>query len=258
MALKNWIASYSGCDGGSPDLSEIWFVGIEWGFAKVNGQTDREHFKAVADYHSGGMSKAIKLGYADPHDSEYVVGDNIDYTFGRNSAKLITAVKGYNVKNYNTVVHEIANSEVFKLNLYPIGLPNTEDNLWGTFNLDRLTGLATKQEYRNYCKEHRFPFFREEFNKHKPRLILCTGTSYIEDFASCFLGIDNISELTCEELTDVSLKNNKPRKLYWKWASENTLFATVPFMTNPSGLNSHSLLQQFGTRIKEILDEKYE
>ncbi|MFT5297803.1 MAG: hypothetical protein ACI9YH_003842 [Colwellia sp.] len=255
MKLKEWVASYAGCDGGSPDKSSIWFVGIEWGFAKDKGQNDKEHDKSVADYHQGSMLESIKNGYAQPDADTFIMGENIDYPFGRNAGKLIAAVKGHTVDNYKIVAENTSDTDIFKLNLYPVALPKDHDNLWIKFNLESLTGLKNKQDYRDYCKEHRFPFFRQEFRNHAPQLILCTGTSYVEQFSKCFVGIDEISDLHSEKITDVSTNNNKPRTLFWKWVSQDTLFVAVPFMTNAAGLNSHSLLQQFGDRIKKIMDE---
>jgi hypothetical protein len=37
MSFKNWVASYSGCDGGDPVNSNIWLVGIEWGYSEPFG-----------------------------------------------------------------------------------------------------------------------------------------------------------------------------------------------------------------------------
>jgi len=58
--------------------------------------------------------------------------------------------------------------------------------------------------------------------------------------------------LNQEVITDSSPANNTPRYLYWKWINKRSLFVVVPFVTNASGLNSHSLLQAFGDRIREI------
>jgi len=170
MELKKWVASYAGCDGGSPSESSIWFVGIEWGYGKDLGQTGAERDNAVREYHSGSMLDEIKSGWSDPIDDKYSPNDHTHYTFGRNSAKLMSAIKGADVREYHSVVKSLPDTDVFKLNLYPIGLPNTDDFLWSKFDLSAITGLSTKQDYREYCAEHRFPFFRSNVDRYSPGL----------------------------------------------------------------------------------------
>jgi len=89
--------------------------------------------------------------------------------------------------------------------------------------------------------------------KCSPNLVLCTGTSYVNEFSRCFLDADDISGLNKETVTDASPRNSAPRYLYWKWINDESLFVVVPFVTNASGLNSHRLLQSFGDRIKGLL-----
>jgi len=253
MKLKEWVASYSGCDGGSIEKSSIWFVGIEWGYAKGKGQTDEEHEKSISTYHKGEMSEAIKVGYEHPCLSSYPLKEHTGYIFGLNSTKLLCAIKGQSVGNYQDFALETLDTDILKLNLYPIALPYVDDSLWKKFNLSELTGLANKKEYRDYCAKYRFPFFRSELKKNSPSLVLCTGVTYVENFAKCFCDIDDMSQLNREEISDSSSNNNSARTLYWKWINEDSLFVTVPFVLGPQGLNSNDLLQKFGDRICEIL-----
>jgi len=114
MELQKWVSSYAGCDGGSPDESSIWFVGIEWGYGKDAGQTAAERDKAVRDYHRGSMLDGIRSGWSDLVDDKYCLSDHTDYTFGRNSAKLISAIKGGEVGSYRSVVESLPDTDVFE------------------------------------------------------------------------------------------------------------------------------------------------
>lgn len=251
--LIKWLASYSGCDGGCPEKSSIWFTGIEWGFGKRRGQSNKEHESSVKDYHNGEMLSSMKSGYSKPYSDKYSLINNMGYTFGKRSAKLLSVINGYSIADYMSAASKTSDTDVFKLNLHPISLPDTNITLWNKYELDKLTGLKRKQDYIDLCRQHRYPFFRDEAIKHKPKLILCVGKEYAPHYAKCFCDIDELEQLTKEEIVDTSAKNNNPRAIFWKKITDDTLFVTVPFLVNRYGLNSNYLIDKFGQRIKELL-----
>lgn len=91
------------------------------------------------------------------------------------------------------------------------------------------------------CRKYRFPFLRELKQKHKPKLTICFGKNYKNDFVSAF-GDDGI-HLKEEVIGD--------RDLYW-FSSDGGIVAICPFPTSQYGLNSNELIDSFGKRIKEI------
>jgi len=257
MKMKEWVASYSSCQGGSPSKSAIWLVDILWHWPKGYAQTDEDRDIQISAHLNSGVLDSIKNGFCPPHDHRFDLTDRLRRPSSLNSTKLISTIMGSSVEEYPLFVAFSKNTDIFKLNLYPISLPSTEPSLWDKYSLAGITGISTRHEFEEYCARYRFPFFRSELEKHEPSVILCIGLTYLEQFERCFCDNGGESQLNREVITDTySPKNSEPRDLYWKWLNEKTLFVAVPFMTDSSGLNSDNLLQQFGDRIKSILLEK--
>jgi len=255
--LENWVASYAGCDGGNPDKSKIWLVGLEWGYAKKNkGQSDTEHKESVRSYYAKEMIPEINGLKPNTSNDTFKLSDNIDYTFGRNTAKLITAIRGEKVESFYDFVQKVPDTEVSKLNLYPIAIPENNDSAWNQYNLDEITGLPTKQDYRDLCAQYRFPFFKKELSKRSPHIILCLGTSHLAEFTQCFCQLDSTKSLKYKTFQGESDSNKRNRYIYWHWINDNTLFVTTPFVMWASGLNSDYLLQEVGNHINQLLSNK--
>ena len=247
MAVKQtfakWATSYSGCDGGQPNES-IWFCGIEWGLGSKNDP---------ANYYSKEFPGEIEK----PQDSFESLKDpkgHLSYNFGRILTKLYTAIQTGTVEGYQEMAEKLysENTDILKLNLYPVSFPNESDHLWEEYGLERITGLPSKPVYRMWCYFHRFPVFRKLVNEAKPRLIVCAGTTYVESFFSCFGDSRQIEHIHKENIVAISEKNGKARTLYWSSLSPETKLAVVPFFGGRYGLNSDALIEQFGRRLKKI------
>ncbi|NVK25957.1 MAG: hypothetical protein HWE10_13605 [Gammaproteobacteria bacterium] len=256
MKINEWLASYSGCDGGNIQSSELWLSGIEWGYEKKDGQTQDEQYESVIKYHKTDTARDIEKGFTEPYSNKFAMHENINGTFGRNTAKLITAIMGQPVSEYVETSKEMGDSKIFKVNLYPAAMPATHGKYWRACGLHDVTGFETKGEYKQACKDIRFPFFREQIKQYTPKLILTTGVSYLDDFRKCFTELESSGEFESIEIKGNSDKNSYARILRWCWITDKTLFVNTPFVTGAYGLNSDYLLQTFGEKIRLLLSDK--
>jgi hypothetical protein len=164
-SFYEWATSLSGCDGGNTEAN-IWLCGIEWGAASYNN----------GEYYDK-LQQEIEAGKVTPKTS-FDWEDSLTYTYGRSFAKLYTSFKGESekVEDYKKFIREKCNdSELFKLNLYPIAFDSTNEALWKKHGLAKITGFDEKNLFQTWCVFNRFPKFTELRKEKKPKLIICTG-----------------------------------------------------------------------------------
>lgn len=237
--VKNWICSFSGCDGGNIQ-ADIWLCGIEWGAGSEIGYYDKE------------LPDEIKKGAVASGSKIYNWKESLTYPYGRSFAKLYKSIKGESVEDYKSVSN-LPGDEIFKLNLYPIAFDSTDPKLWHQYGLSKITGFEDKNTFNTWCFFNRLPYFHKIADQHKPKLIIGTGIDYIRDFLMAFGGINGIDELNVYTIEPQSVKNNTIRKYYWVKISEHTTLVVIPFFSGKYGLNSNYLLQEMGERIKKGL-----
>lgn len=234
--FARWVASFSGFDGGdigSPSSPSVWVCGIEWAGDQISYEWLKKELQA-------GAVSSPPAGYEKPED-------NLDYVYNRNAMKLLAAIDGLPASDYekfalNEKPFVEGGKGYFKLNLYPLPFKDTSPERWAIW-LHELTGISEKHEYLDLCRTHRFPFLREIKKAHKPKLVICFGKSYKDDFISAFGGDE---ETVHEETIET-------RDLYW-FSSDEGIVAICPFPTSQYGLNSDELLEAFGKRIRELVD----
>ncbi|MDP3282427.1 MAG: hypothetical protein Q8M57_15545 [Nitrosomonas sp.] len=240
--FKEWAFSLSGCDGGNID-ADTWLCGIEWGGG------------SKGDYYTETLPKEIENGACTPKQNIYDWKDSITYPFGRSFAKLYSAIDGENVENYSKFVSKKWDgSEIFKLNLYPIAFDSTDSALWHTHRLKRITGFDEKHLFQTWCFINRFPYFSELRKEKHPKLIVCTGVSYLRDFFIFFGGnSENSAKIQYEDVSpSPGSKIENKRHFYWVHLDHSTTLFVIPFFSGSYGLNSDYLLQKTGDRIREI------
>lgn len=248
--FNKWIASFSGCDGGSPDAN-TWFCGIEWGMPKE--YIDKSNRNSIR-YYDDVLKHEIEGGYYKPAD-KYVMQKEMYYPYGRSLAKLYAAINGEPVDKYIQFAEKTVDNEIFKMNLYPIPFPNVADELWQQHGLDKLTGLQSKQIYRTWCFLHRFPYISSQVKERSPKLIVATGITYLTDFVVCFAGSGGIDNINMESLSCESDSNKAKRTYYWTKINNRTTLVVIPFFGGPNGLNSDFLLGEIGKRIRQIKEQ---
>ena len=155
-------------------------------------------------------------------------------------------------KKYEEVANDCKDSEIFKMNLYPIAFPNTDDGLWDKYGLTKITGLPSKEIYRTWCFLHRFPAINKQVTNYSPKYIIATGISYLTDFVVCFSGEKSDEMIHKEEIKPQSEANKSTRNFYWRRLNQKTILVVTPFFGGPNGMNSDYLLQQLGERIRNL------
>lgn len=245
--FREWACSLSGCDNSNVG-ADIWLSGIEFGIRA----DEREK------YYKGGLQDQIANGPYNPPEF-YDWQDGLTYTYGQSMAKLLCANSGRSVEDYKDYSDDCNRSEVFKANLYPIAFRNTNDEHWKVNGLDKITGFENKHLYQIWCFFNRFPHFASLVEKHKPKLIIGTGVSFLMDFFACFGGnlgkecaIIETGELENKEATP---KNNHVRRYYWTRPNDSTTLVVIPFFSGRYGLNSGPLLQEMGEKLRSLVDQ---
>lgn len=235
--FSKWATGFSGCDGGdigSSQCKSIWFCGIEWG----GGHPPEE-----AELTNSILSENVELpakGYSDWKD-------NISYIFNWQAMKLLAAINGRDVSEYKEFAESVqpfveGKIGYFKMNLYPLAFKNTSHELWKD-GFAKATGLNSKQDYLGWIKYNRFPLMNTWVETYSPKLIVCVGKSYLDEYAFAFAN----EELAFQrEVID-------DRELNWTVGKNGTILVVVPFMVNRNGLTQNVSIQKFGDRIRELL-----
>ncbi len=243
MELKSnfidWACSLSGCDGGNPK-ADIWICGIEWGCEK----------EKEASYYQIELAQEIAKGRQDP-SKNYEWMTSLKNPYGRNLAKLYSAVIGKDVSDYRNIVEKCDGSEIFKMNLYPIAFNNTVEKLWKEYSLNKLTGFEEKNLFKTWCFLNRFPVLSNLVNDNKPRLIIGTGISYLTDYFVCFASKTGVN--TTIHYNELEGENSIKRTFYWAKLNNGTTLVVIPFFSGPYGLNSDYLIQETGLKISKLL-----
>ncbi len=239
-----WASSLSGCNGGNP-RAEIWVCGIEHGLGKSDNPEN---------YYSNKLPQEIAKGAFTPSE-KYDWRSHLKYGYGRSLAKLYSAVKGRDIRNYKELANENDNHQIFQLNLYPIAFNSVKSDLWKQNKMPELTGFEEKHLFKTWCFLHRFPKISKMVSKtgYSPKLIIGTGVNYLTDFFSCFAGASGIDTPIHIGIIPISEKNKKKRIYYWAKLSNGTLLVVIPFFSSQSGLNSDYLLQKMGEEIRNLV-----
>ncbi|AVO35471.1 hypothetical protein [Ottowia oryzae] len=235
--FETWAQSYAGCDGGdigSPERRAIWLCGIEWGGARTAGQLQAE----------------MQRGEPRPRGGYGNASDNLGYIFNRQAMKILSAIHGTQVSGYRDFCEQAkpftqGSSGYFKMNLYPIAFKDTNQARWHA-DFAQATGFEEKSGYIEWCRQLRFPQMRQWAAAARPKLILCLGKSYRDDFHKAF----------CDENT--RLTHDPPidgRDLWWGVNRDGILVAIIPFMVNRHGLTRNESIQKFGDRIAQLMEQ---
>jgi len=232
--FKKWCLEFSGCDGGdigSKDNRSIWVCGIEWG----GGHTPESLLEHMSKDFSTPPS-----GYKDWKE-------NLAYIFNWQIIKLLSAINDRKVEDYKRFAEErkpfVKNSSgYFKMNLYPVGFKDTNVDRWQD-EFSKITGFDNKEDYVKWCRKNRFSQIQKWTFKYKPKLIICLGKTYLEDFKQAFL--NNKIQLNIKIIDD--------KELTWGYNTSGTLVVILPFMVNANSLNKNETIQKFGEEIAKLI-----
>ncbi len=255
-ALK-WISSLSGFQGGNPN-SKLWFCGLEYQESDLSlALSQFDESKCSVDH--------------PPYitEEEYKTDGHAKEKFNKNLAKIAEAYyeRPLDIDNKNIFDR---NSDVFKLNLYPLPLSRTNE----VYSKDvyEHTGIHTKSELIALCLDNglsdgtpsRFTNFKNLLKKHEGSVeaIICCSTMSLEYFLLAFADADNFYELREQMYQQVKVINpadveagGRAKYYYWcKLNRSNICLFVIPFLTgHSSSLNAVELVK-IGQEIKSIVN----
>ena len=241
----HWATQFSGCDGGLIDEANTWICGLEWG---TGGTNYKEYLETIQKQMSS-LEEIKKL--EKQKTTPYIFKDNT-YPFGRLVSQIYTLLNGKSFDEYEEFTKTFPGKEIFKINLYPVAFKNFNDEQWQQMG-HLLPQFKNKFEYKLWCKLNRFPMFKENITKYKPKRIICVGITSVDDFINALFVSDSKSEYKIHEGHLEDLSQSKPRRtFYYGQMSTGTYFYVIPFSTSANGLNSRPLVEQLGKKMKEF------
>jgi hypothetical protein len=230
---NSMLQEFDGCDSDNPGNSEypaVWLFGIEHGSLPVrNGES------VATPTHD------MQMG------NNYSIETQLTYRpYNQRAFKLLAAMNGNPVSNFREFAHEYQpfvrglNDEFkeklyFKGNLYPYACHDV--NEWSD-DVKSQVGL-TKNEYRQWCKEHRFPIIKQWVDKYQPKLFIGVGITCRNEFSLAVFGKE--VDLNQKIIT----VNGRDKKIYY-FVDGIRKLVVVPHFVGRHGLNSDKSLQETG------------
>tara|TARA_R110002124_G_scaffold267375_1_gene434587 strand:+ start:3604 stop:4251 length:648 start_codon:yes stop_codon:yes gene_type:complete len=134
------------------------------------------------------------LGELVPFKSRLVIFKR-NAKFDQKIAKLLCRIFDFGgcYKEYMREKYCEADLNEFKVNLFPLPAPQIDK--WSTEHID-LTETRIKYHYQTYCAQYRFKLLNALVNEFKPKVIVCFGRGYIEEFKLAFWGEGSPASLT--------------------------------------------------------------
>ncbi|MBY0577914.1 MAG: hypothetical protein K2P57_02600 [Burkholderiales bacterium] len=228
--FAKWATGFSGFDGGNPKGS-VWLCGFEC------AGTPNEDDLVFED--------VTTPGYVAENRGQFLRGSQ----YNLKAVKLLAALAGRDTRDYEPFFNEEScfnrDSNYFKLNLYPIGFKNTKHEHWADW-ITQKTGFTTKQEYLEWCREKRFPMFRDWILTYSPSLIICTGKTYATQFQSAFGS--GTEKVFTEEVAGKEIK-------YFRTNDNKTTVVIIYFLGTQYGLKSDEEISLTGKKIAELVEK---
>ncbi|MFT4627465.1 MAG: hypothetical protein ACI8PZ_006149 [Myxococcota bacterium] len=175
--FADWAVGWSGVNGGNP-AGPLWVCGLEFGTGEDKPTLDRDR----ENYTVEGVpawTDAFVRAYRTPITRS---------PFIRKLAKVVLAFEGRPINDYADFrVGGLLRpaGTAFHINLYPLSFRNMHGGHWSRDHYE-LTGFPNKLLYRAWCMQHRFPWLASHARRAAPRVLVCTGASYAEDFRYAF------------------------------------------------------------------------
>lgn len=237
--FERWAASFAGCDGGNL-AGSIWLCGLEWG-GDITGEDLRSWIRQPVE--------APPASYTKDHRKEC-----LSYPYNLKAIKLFRALKGRDAETPAEFLDRERcferDGDYFKLNLYPVPFTNTSPERWRS-EFTSLTGLSSRHEYEEWCRQARFPQLRRWMQQGQPRLIVGTGISYSGRFLEAF------GESGAKLSSTFYVVNG--RKLRIEHSRVNggaTLLAAIYFLGGRHGLNSDASILATGRELAQLLSRE--
>ena len=221
-------------DGGNIK-APLWFCGIEW---SSNGEAITD--KITRDTY---LVDELSVPYLSSKWKE-AHSQYLKWQFDQKLSKIICEAIDYqgDYKSYLNSNFCDQKSNEFKLNLFPLAATDIKE--WNEEHI-RITGHRIKYHYMYQCAFSRFILFYRLVNLYHPKVIVCFGRTFLEEYFMAFMG-DNYKcsrkmiKLGLSTTIEVIEKQDHP------------VLLVCPFLG--WGLNSDSKLRDLGKIIKSYLN----
>ena len=226
-----FLGTCDGGDHGTPERPSIWVLGIEPGWSLADQAADEQRTPEM-----------------DALSNQYSIELQLSWPYNRNAFKLLAAIDGKAPEHYREFAEarrpfEQGSAGYFKGNLFPEPFNNV--GAWDAEAIES-TGFVTKSEYQAWLRATRFPVIRSWIEKCRPRLVIGTGLTHLEDF----LAITGTTETPLAYPFEV---NGQPKRVHVAM-SGTVPIAVVPHLSGgANGLNSHEATRIAADRIRTIL-----
>lgn len=230
---NNFPDTCDGGDVGSPHAPSIWLLGLEPGWSIQDA-----------------INEKAGIGTSDDEYDSYSIELQQKWPFNRNAFKLLTALKGGLPDAYKDFASrerpfERGSKGYLKGNLFPIACNNMGE--WGDDEREA-TGFAEKASYQQWMRTTRFPIVQAWINKCRPKLIIGTGLTYMNDF----LAVTDTPDVPAPHFIQV---NGHTKRVHV--ASNGVVpVAVIPHLSGGiHSLNSSQAIAETAAYIKSILVE---
>lgn len=162
-----FLETCEGGDPGAPDRPSIWVLGIEPGWSLKD---------SIASNHESAER--------DDDLKKYSIDLQLKWPYNRNAFKLLASINGNSIDEYVIFARsfrpfEQGSSGYFKANLFPE--PFNKVASWDEETAES-TGFSSKTEYQDWLRKSRFSVLRSWINKRRPKLVIGTGLTHLDDF----------------------------------------------------------------------------
>jgi hypothetical protein len=216
------VSEFAGCDGGDP-LARTWVLGFEHG-------------------------ESGAAGGEQPPDDGYPITRQRSYRYNRQVFKLLAASEGPPVGEWLSFAEREqpfvrGASGYFKGNLYPYPCP--DDAAWSEA-AQKETGFATKERYRAWCRNHRFPAVERWLARANPDLVIATGITRRKESVSVVFP----SELVTLEEHHVDVPGRVRR--FYSASRNGRLLVVLPHLSGSPLFAANATLQATGAHIAAL------
>jgi transcriptional activator of eps genes len=230
-ALDNYLASYTGIDGGNPHAA-IWICGIEHG-----GDIDALDGPLIPEPEPGGWTEKFRRTHPDFQKWQYhqkVAKLLISLRVLESDPSATPALSKDVYRAYMADELYVQGGQSFKLNLFPFSSPSVCSPKWEEAYRAH-DALRDKHAYYNRCEEIRFPFLKAIREQYDPKLVLCTGVTFRAQFAKAF-GFSSETKSFA-----ISNGSGSSRQCH-RYEDGRASLIVTPFFGGPYGINSNALI----------------
>ena len=226
-----FLETCEGGDLGTPENPSIWLLGIEPGWS-------------IAD----AAAEAQNTPQRDAEHERYSVELQLGWPYNVKAFKLLAGIAGQATSDYLAFAtaarpFERGCTGYLKANLFSEPFNNIAE--WDQAATE-LTGFASKPEYQDWLRQERFAVLREMIAKHRPKVVIGTGLTYLHDFM-------NITGTTQEPEAQRFEVNGHSKRMHIS-TSGTVPLAVLPHFTGGShGLNSEESVRIAAEAIRKML-----